>query len=622
MWVKQITIRYIIIKTMRYRFKNFEFDSTSLVLKKNNEALAIRHNEARVLKLLLEHSDNVFSKEDILSHVWQDKVVSEQAVFQSISNLRALLGNQAIKTFSKRGYQWQLDIDAIDVATVMEKSSAHADKTEQQLSILPKPKTINHWLIITLVIIALLIVTAIKLMGEPAQADKSSVIKISYIPMTNQQESKVIKLEDNQHFYFTELSQLNTADFETSADLEYPLLAEQHPLVLTGSLRSHNKQTYLDFMLKGPFANWQGQISGNNQQVVLKQLQQHLQQPVIYNLLNSVQAPELKQANLSIAHQQAPNDLIILGQLINTYIMMGELEKAMVMANKLENVSATQKQVQYIGNALLFQSQILTRKELFDLSSQKLESAIEQFQKINDLKRQADAWFAQSWLDHNNINYPAIKQSLLKSAQLAFNAQDKERELSALTYLSVLAYKNHQEEDKYLYLKQAENKMKAYQLPSYHFAIVPYHYAIFAKEIQDKEPHLKQVLNLAALTPDFWAAQNSRQQLMKYYISQKNLLDAQMLIDDITTDNAQNSYLKTLLAQAQNNDAAFFTYAERTFEQAELAGDTYLSLDMALLLCSTEINQDDQAFYCQYIDEKSTDYWRRNNEEKLMALNL
>jgi DNA-binding winged helix-turn-helix (wHTH) protein len=607
---------------MRYIFQNFEFNSTSLVLKKDNQALAIRHNEAKVLKLLLEHSDNVFSKEEILSHVWQDKVVSEQAVFQSISNLRALLGNQAIKTFSKRGYQWQLNIDAIDLVNETEKSSANANKAEQKTSDLVEPKTINHWIILTLVSIALLVFTAIQLMGGPAQADNNSVIKISYIPMTNQQESKVIKLEDNAYFDFTELSQLNTADFQTSAELEYPLLAEQHPLVLTGSLRSHNKQTYLDFMLKGPFANWQGQISGNNQQAVLKQLQQHLQQPVIYNLLNSVQAPELKQANLSIAHQQAPNDLIILGQLINTYIMMGELEKAMVMANKLEKISATQKQVQYIGNALLFQSEILTRKELFDLSAEKLSSAIKQFQKINDVKRQADAWFAQSWLDHHKKNYPAIKQSLLKSAQLAFNAQDKERELSALTYLSVLAYKNHQEEDKYLYLKQAENKMKAYKLPSYHFAIVPYHYAIFAKNIEDKEPHLKQVLKLAALTPDFWAAQNSRQQLMKYYISQKNLLDAQMLIDNITTDNAQNSYLKTLLAQAQNDDTAFFTYAARTFEQAELAGDTYLSLDMALLLCNTQINQSNHAFYCQYINEKSTDYWRRNNEEKLIALNL
>lgn len=617
---------------MHYRFNNFEFDNTSLVLKKDGEVLAIRHNEAKVLKLLLEHPDNVFSKEDILSQVWQDKVVSEQAVFQSISHLRSLLGNHAIKTFSKRGYQWQLNIDSthagytradsIDSGTERTQYSITSNESEPQTSIVSKPRNQNHWLIIALASLTLFIIAAINLVPETPQEAKSSVINIAYIPLSDQQGSKIVLLDDTEHFDFTELSQLNTAHFQASTELEYPLLADEHPLILSGAIRTHNQQTYLDFIVKGPFADWQGQISGPDQQAVLKQLQQHLQQPVIYNLLNKVQAPELQQANLSIAHQQAPNDLIILGQLTNTYIMMGELEKAMIMANKLEQISISQNKAQYVGNALLYQSQILTRKELFDLSAQKLGSAIEQFTKINDLNRQADAWFAQSWIDHNQSDYQAIKASLLKSAQLAFDAQDKQRELSALTYLSVLAYKNHQEEDKYLYLRQAENKMKAYQLPSYHFAIVPYHYAIFAKTLQDKEPHLKQVLALATLTPDFWAAQNSRQQLMKYYINESRLTEAQALISDITRDNAQNSYLKTLLAQAQQNEAAFVSHAQRTFEQAELAGDTYLSLDMALLMCSTKSTQVNYDFYSQYIDEKATADWRRNNEDKLLALSL
>ena len=607
---------------MRYKFNDFEFDSTSLVLKKNGQTLAIRHNEAKVLKLLIEHSDNVVSKEDILSHVWQDKVVSEQAVFQNISHLRSLFGNQAIKTFSKRGYQWQLEVNSIHVDTEKVQSGINSNIPHQQASTLVKPKIKNLWLVIALASLVLVIIAAINLMPVSPQKETSAVINIAYIPISDQQEAKAVTLDDNEHFDFTELSQLNTASFQASVELEYPLLADEHPLVLSGSIRSYNQQTYLDFILKGPFSDWQGQISGVDQQAVLKQLLQHLQQGVIYNLLNKVQAPELKQANLSIAHQQAPNDLIILGQLTETYIRLGELDKAMVMANKLENTSASQNNAQYVGNALLFQSQILTRKELFDLSAHKLDRAIEQFQKINDLTRQADAWFARSWIEHNQANYQAIKASLLKSAQLAFDAQDKQRELSALTYLSVLAYKNHQEDDKYLYLRQAENKMKAYQLPSYHFAIVPYHYAIFAKSPQDKEPHFKQVLELAKLTPDFWAAQNSRQQLMKYYISEKRLTEAQALISDITNDNAQNSYLRTLLAQAQQNDDAFVTHAQRTFEQAELAGDIDLSLDMALLMCSTKSSQVNYDFYLQYIDKKSTAYWRRNNEEKLLALNL
>ena len=615
---------------MRYRFNEFEFDSTSLVLKKNGQTLAIRHNEAKVLKLLIEQPDNVFSKEDILSHVWQDKVVSEQAVFQNISHLRSLFGNQAIKTFSKRGYQWQFNVDAIHADTrsvgspesVQSVISANVAPQQVNLIVKEKAQAKNYWLIITLASLTLFIIAAINLMALPPQKEKKPVISIAYIPISNQHEEKLVRFADNEHFDFTELSDLNSESFQASVELEYPLLAEEHPLVLSGFIRRYNKKTYLDFILKGPFSDWQGQISGVDQQSVLNQLQLHLQQSVIYDLLNKAQAPELKQANLSIAHQQAPNDVIILSQLINTYIMLGELDKAIVMANKLEKTSVALNNQQYIGNALLFQSQVLTRKALFELSAKKLGSAIKQFENINDLVRQADAWFAQSWIDHNLENYQAVKASLLKSAQLAFDAQDKQRELSALTYLSVLAYKNQQEDDKYLYLRQAENKMKAYQLPSYHFAIVPYHYAIFAKNPKDKVPHYKQVLALAALTPDFWAAQNSRQQLMEYYISENQLTEAQALISGITKDNAQNSYLKTLLAQSQQNEEALVSHAQRTFEQAELAGNINLSLDIALLMCSTKSKQVNYDFYFQYIDKKSTAYWRRNNAEKLLALKI
>jgi len=139
---------------MRYRFNEFEFDSTSLVLKKNGQTLAIRHNEAKVLKLLIEQPDNVLSKEDILSHVWQDKVVSEQAVFQNISHLRSLFGNQAIKTFSKRGYQWQLNVDAIHADTRDARSPESvqsvisANIASQQVNLSVKAKAKNYWLII------------------------------------------------------------------------------------------------------------------------------------------------------------------------------------------------------------------------------------------------------------------------------------------------------------------------------------------------------------------------------------------------------------------------------------------------------------------------------------------
>lgn len=605
---------------MRYKIEEFEFDSVSLVLMKHGEVIAIRHNEAKVLSLLLENIDNVLSKEDILSHVWQDKVVSEQAVFQNISHIRNLFGNHAIKTFSKRGYQWQLQVETADDAlsiteiasseTQAEKVPAFAEKTAR-----------NYWPYALLASFILIVVAVIN--WPNASAVKNvAITNLAYIPIIDPQTKTKLPLLDNNIFDFTELTHINSARFLTSAELEYPHLIERYPFVLTGKLRSYHQKVYLDFLLKGPYAQWQGQLWANSIEALTAKLQQHLSQPFIYQLLSSPQSPEFKKSTLSIAHQQRPQDHIILCQLINSYIETKELDKAMALAEKLATNVRGQGDWLQLGNALLYQSKILTRKELYQLSADKLALAMEAFERINDLSRHADAWNAQSWLDHQYDDYPAVKKSLLTSAKLAFDAGDKPRELHALTYLSIMAHKHKQEDDKYAYLRQAENKMKAYQLPVYHFAKVPFHYAIFAKTLQDKEPHLKQVLAFTQLTPNHWVAQSSRKQLVLHYIKQGRLLEAQTLVDSTDMDNAENSYLKTLLAKEKQQVERFLFHAQRTFEQAQLAGKHTLSLDVALLFCSAPNSNVNYDFYSLYIDENASVRWRQTNEIKLLALNL
>lgn len=597
---------------MKYKFLDFQFDSISLILSKNNNDIAIRHNEAKLLALMISQPERVFSKEDILAEVWQDKVVSEQAVFQNISHLRGLFGNTAIKTFSKRGYQWQLELQ-----TNSETSTVKASK----INVIEKASSNSTK---QLYITAFSFIFILVIFFGYTSPNKTSLptTEIAYIPFEKQTDNTFKEFSNNTGFNFIELSNLDYRDFNATAELKYPNLSTKHPLILTGEFRTHNQKTYLDFILKGPFAQWKGLLSGNSQQEVTEKLKLHLQQRFIYDLIGKPQAPELKLANLSIAHQNRPKDFIVLNQLIKIYLQTGEFDKAMVMADKLANIAKLENSPQQVGMALLLQSEILTQKDLFELSSQKLKLALIKFKNINDLKRQADALNAQSWIDHQQDNYTALKTSLLQSAGLAFNAKDIPRELHALTYLSVMAHKHKQQEDKYLYLQQAENKMLQYELPIYHFAKIPFHYAIFAKNLADKEPHYKQVLEHTLLTPNHWVAQDSRESLVKFYIAQNRLEEARALIKDLKTDNAYNSYLKTILAQAQLQTELFITQAQRTFEQAQLSGNKYLSLDIALLLCDAPKEQTNYDFYSQFISENATLNWRRRNEEKLVALNL
>ena len=109
---------------------------------------------------------------------------------------------------------------------------------------------------------------------------------------------------------------------------------------------------------------------------------------------------------------------------------------------------------------------------------------------------------------------------------------------------------------------------------------------------------------------------------MKFYINQERLDDAKKLLAKASNDNVRNSYLRTLFAKAEENNEAFANLAKKTFEQAQLAGINSLSLDVALLICSTPNTKLDDELYAEFIRENATTDWRRNNQSKLVAINL
>ncbi|TMP28113.1 transcriptional regulator [Pseudoalteromonas rubra] len=609
---------------MRYQFDDFEFDSTDLILHRAGEALAIRHNEAKLLTLLLENTHRVLSKEEILNEVWQGKVVSDQAVFQNISHLRALFGNDAIKTYAKRGYQWQRPVNEPVIAQVTSPKTALSDVEGKPVAAFIAATASGYgsgikWFGISLcALLILFVATFISQSDEPQQAP----FTLTYLPFEGVEPEKW-QLQDTTRLDFTPLATLSAADFRTSQELVYPKVAAQHPVILTASVRQVDAFWYLTFWLKGPAGQWQGVLHGETPERVQQQLYHHLTQPVVQSLLQNPHSPDLKLAMLTQAHQEAAEDLILLGALVNAYLDVRELDKAMVMAEKLAVQAKAQANSLQLGRALAYQGEILSRKNLVDLSLIRLDAALEALAMSQDLRAQADVWHSRSWLHHLQRDYEQVKASLLHSAQLARQAKDIARELDALTYLSIMASKNQQDNDKYLYLRQAEEKMRHYALPIYHFAKVPFHYAIFAEKPADKEPHYRRVLEYTALTPNHWVAQSSRKSLVRYYLSEARYDEAKSLIDSVSQNNAENAYLAVMYAAAVQTQAELLPLALRAFELAQLSGDRRIGLDVALLLCQMPVESGvNSDFYVHYISEHATPDWRTQNEAQLLALNL
>lgn len=605
---------------MRYTIDDIEFDGTSLVLNQNGEPVDVRHNEAKVLLLLLENADRVISKEEILTNVWQDKVVSEQAVFQTISNLRVLFGQQAIKTFPKRGYQWQRSFKESSLQnTVEQQPQGNADHDE---AVAPIEKGTFSLGLVSGFVALVLLIGFFMFKGESSHKVGKQSVAIAYIPFTANDPTRLVKLEDTSGIDFTALTQYTNNAFSLVKEVEYPKLIEKHPLVLTANVRQHQNAFYLNFSLKGPAYNWTGQLTADSQAKLISALVEHISHTEIIDLLLSAKPLEVRQAALMVLHQQHPDDLNILMHLINTFVSMADRERAFVLAEKLETLATAQQNELQKGNALLLQSEILSFKDIDELSGIKLDAALASFEAVNDLALQSDIFYNMSVLSLKQKEYPQVVENLLKASDLAKQAGDIPRELEALTYLSVLAHKFKKMDDRYHYLQMAEQKMEEYQLAKYHFAKVPFHYAIFAHTEAAKVPHYKQVLEFTQATPDHWVAVSSRQRLMEYFIAQNQLQEAQTIVDGLVTDTPENTFLRALLAKANNLEPVWRQHAKRAFEQAQLAGKTTISLDAALMLCSEPLQQENFDFYSQYIQENAPAYWREKHEEMLTNLNI
>ncbi|KZN37643.1 winged helix-turn-helix domain-containing protein [Pseudoalteromonas luteoviolacea] len=98
---------------MKLAFQDFQFDSQALTLSKDGRKISLKEKPAQILALLVTQPEKIHSKGEILEEVWPGRTVTEQVVFQNIGHLRALFGDDAIKTFSKKGYQWQLPLAAV-----------------------------------------------------------------------------------------------------------------------------------------------------------------------------------------------------------------------------------------------------------------------------------------------------------------------------------------------------------------------------------------------------------------------------------------------------------------------------------------------------------------------------
>ncbi len=104
----------------RYRFGVFDFDASTLELRKNSRPVRVRPQSLKLLTLLLARPGDLLLRDDIHQALWgRDTFIDfEQGVNHCVKELRAALGDTAdspryIQTLPRRGYRFIAPVEEI-----------------------------------------------------------------------------------------------------------------------------------------------------------------------------------------------------------------------------------------------------------------------------------------------------------------------------------------------------------------------------------------------------------------------------------------------------------------------------------------------------------------------------
>jgi len=86
-------------------YQGLVLDLDKMIVTVDGENAALTRTEFDLLRLLLEHRGKVFSRQEILDHVWpSDVIVTDRTIDVNITRLRKKIGNYATCILTRHGY--------------------------------------------------------------------------------------------------------------------------------------------------------------------------------------------------------------------------------------------------------------------------------------------------------------------------------------------------------------------------------------------------------------------------------------------------------------------------------------------------------------------------------------
>lgn len=115
-------------QSMIYKFNNVELDTEKFTILASGKKISVEPQVFNLILFLIENSNKIVSREELLDHVWQGRVVSDTSINNNIKTARKVLGDngssqQVIKTIHSRGYQFVAEVNSTGSSTDSSQSN-------------------------------------------------------------------------------------------------------------------------------------------------------------------------------------------------------------------------------------------------------------------------------------------------------------------------------------------------------------------------------------------------------------------------------------------------------------------------------------------------------------------
>jgi DNA-binding winged helix-turn-helix (wHTH) protein len=136
---------------LRYLFEDFAFDTDRRELHRGTEMVSIAPQVFDLLDYLIRNRERVVSKDDLISAVWNGRVVSDAALTTRLNAARSAIGDtgekqRLIKTLPRKGFRFVGTVEEAERSTVEPAGSAahsgdmkHVPASAPRLSIVVLP---------------------------------------------------------------------------------------------------------------------------------------------------------------------------------------------------------------------------------------------------------------------------------------------------------------------------------------------------------------------------------------------------------------------------------------------------------------------------------------------------